>query len=107
MNVLASPMLAGASKEVADQARHASLPTMCQWREMAKVGCLFSYGPPLMESYRLAVVQADRLLKGANPAELPIVQPTHFELVVNMATARAISVELPFQVLAHADEVIE
>ncbi len=106
-NVLASPMLNGASEEVASHARELALPTMCQWREMAEAGCLLSYGPPLLESYRLAVVQMDRILRGANPAELPILQPTHFEFVVNLKTARALGISISPSLLARADEVIE
>ena len=80
---------------------------MCQWREMAEAGCLISYGPSFMERYRLTAAQTDRVLRGANPAELPIQQPTRFELIVNLTAARALRLDLASTLLARADEVIE
>jgi putative ABC transport system substrate-binding protein len=107
VNVLASPLLNGAARHVAAAARAAGLPTICQWREMVEAGCVLSYGPPLDEAYRLTAKQVDRVLRGARPAELPIEQPTTFELVVNKAAAAAIGLALPPALLARADEVIE
>ena len=107
LNVLASPMLNGSAGEVAERARLAGLPTVCQWREMAEAGCSLSYGPSFMEGYRLTAAQMDRILRGANPAELPIQQPTRFELVVNLKAAEAAGLTIPPTLLARADEVIE
>jgi putative ABC transport system substrate-binding protein len=107
LNVLASPMLNGSASNVAASARKAGLPAMCQWREMAEAGCLISYGPSFMEGYRLTAAQTDRVLRGANPAELPIQQPTRFELIVNLTAARALRLDLASTLLARADEVIE
>jgi putative tryptophan/tyrosine transport system substrate-binding protein len=107
VNVLASPLLNGAVREVAASARAAGLPTMCQWREMAEAGCVLSYGSPLDEAWRLTAKQIDRVLRGARPAELPIEQPTAFELVVNKAAAAAVGLAVPPSLLARADEVIE
>jgi putative ABC transport system substrate-binding protein len=107
VNVLASPMLVSATAEITATARETGLATMCQWREMAEAGCLMSYGPSFLESYRLTAKQMDRVLRGAKPAELPVEQPTHFELVVNLRTATAIGLAIAPSFLARADEVIE
>ncbi len=100
-------MLNSAVDEVAVTARETKLPTMCQWREMVEAGCLVSYGPSFLESYRLTAKQMDRVLRGTKPAELPVEQPTHFELVINLKTARAIGLAIEPSFLARADEVIE
>jgi putative ABC transport system substrate-binding protein len=97
----------GAASEIARQAKQASLPTMCQWREMAEAGCMVSYGTSFAEAYRLTAAQMDRVLRGANPAELPIQQPTRFELVVNLTTARELGLAFSAPLLARADELIE
>jgi putative ABC transport system substrate-binding protein len=107
VNVLASPMLNGAAREVAAFAREIGLPTICQWREMVEAGCVLSYGPPLDKSYRLTAKQVDRVLRGARPADLPIEQPTAFELVINKSAAAAVGLVLTPSLLARADEVIE
>jgi ABC-type uncharacterized transport system substrate-binding protein len=107
VNVLASPMLNGAAREVAAFAREIGLPTICQWREMVEAGCVLSYGPPLDEAYRLTAKQVDRVLRGARPADLPIEQPTAFELVINKSAAAAVGFLLTPSLLARADEVIE
>jgi putative ABC transport system substrate-binding protein len=83
------------------------LPTAYTWGELAAEGGLMSYGPNLKAVYRQIGAYAGRLLKGAKPADLPVVQPTAFELIVNMKTAKALGLTLPPSVLALADEVIE
>jgi putative ABC transport system substrate-binding protein len=83
------------------------LPTAFQRRENVEAGGLLSYGPNLQEQWRQAAVYVDRILKGALPAEMPVEQPTKFDLVINLKTARALGLDVPLQLQQLADEVIE
>jgi putative ABC transport system substrate-binding protein len=94
-------------QRIASLALASHLPTIFFVRQSALDGGLISYGPNPVENYRRAATYVDKILKGAKPQDLPIERPTHFELVINLKTAKALGLEVPAVLLARADEVIE
>jgi len=95
------------AKAVADFSVSRGMPTISGWAEFAEAGNLLSYGPTLRGFYRHFAHYADKILKGAKPADLPVEQPTVFEFVVNMKTAKALGLNIPRSLLVRADRVIE
>jgi putative ABC transport system substrate-binding protein len=83
------------------------LPTVFSERDFAKAGALMSYGPSYSELFRHSADYVDRILRGTKPADIPVEQPTKFELVINTTTAKALGITVPASLLARADEVIE
>jgi putative tryptophan/tyrosine transport system substrate-binding protein len=85
----------------------ARLPSTHDLRRWPEAGALMSYGPDLHDLFRRSAIYVDRILKGTRPADLPVEQPTKFELVINLKTAQVLGLEIPAQLLALTDEVIE
>ena len=94
-------------KELVDLTVKARLPTMLEDKVQVEMGGLMSYGTGFDDMYRRAAAYVDKILKGAKPADLPVEQPTKFELAINLKTAKALGLTIPPSILARADEVIE
>ena len=80
---------------------------MSSWADFAVAGNLMSYGPNLEHAWRLVATQVDKILKGTKPADLPVEQPTKFQLVINLKTAKALALAIPADVLVRADRILE
>ena len=104
--VLGSPPLAHLSSQLAQLTTKHRLPTLSAWRQFAEAGGLASYGTDISEMFQRAAGLVDRILRGAKPAELPVAQPTKFELVINLKTAKVLRLTIPESVMLQAAEVI-
>src|SRR6266542_4203463 len=107
LHVLGSPLMRANGKRIADFALKSRLPSMNFYRGAVDAGGLMYYGADIAESYRRVAYYVDKILKGAKPADLPVEQPTKFELVINLKTAKQIGLTIPPNVLARADRVIK
>jgi len=107
LTVRPAPMFMSERRRLVDLAAENRLPAVYPWREFVDAGGLMAYGPNLADLYRRAATYVDKILKGAKPADLPVEQPTKFELVVNLKTAKALGLTIPPAVLARADQVIQ
>jgi putative ABC transport system substrate-binding protein len=105
--VLTSPLILGQRLQIAGWAVKARLPTISLFTLFPASGGLMAYGPNLPDMYKRASTYVDRILKGANVAELPIERPTRFALVINLKTAKALGLTIPESFLLRADDVIE
>ena len=102
-----NPVFVTSLKQIANVAAQNQIPSIFHLREFADVGGLMSYGVDRSDLFRRAATYVDKILKGAKPADLPIEQPTKFELVINLKTAKALGLTVPLTLQAIADEVIE
>jgi putative tryptophan/tyrosine transport system substrate-binding protein len=105
--VMTDPLVSGQPDNIARLAAANRVPTIYGLREFVDAGGLMSYGPKLADLWRRAATYVDKILKGAKPADLPVEQPTRFELVINLKTAKTLGLTIPPSLLARADQVIE
>jgi len=101
------PLIQSQRARIIAHAMGQRLPVMAEFRPITEAGGLMSYGPNQVDMWRRAAAYVDKILRGVKPADLPVEQPTNFELVINLKTAKALGIEVPATLLARADEVIE
>jgi putative ABC transport system substrate-binding protein len=104
---LPGPIFTANLKQIANHAATSHLPSIYNVRDFAEAGGLVTYGPDRVDLFRRAAIYVDKILKGAKPGDLPVEQPTKFEFVINLKTAKALGLTIPPAVLGRADEVIE
>lgn len=107
VNVLANPVIGPVRQSIIDEFNRAAVPAIYQWPEYAQLGAPLGYGPELLACRRQVAGIAEKILQGAKPSDLPVEQPSKFELIVNLKTAKALGLAIPQVLLAQADEVIE
>src|SRR5207247_3150599 len=107
LTVLSSSMFVNERRRLVDLAAKNRLPALYPTRESVDAGGLMSYGPDLADSFRRAATYVDRILKGAKPGDLPVEQPTKFELVINLKAAKALGLTIPPSLLGRADHVVQ
>ena len=107
LNVLTAPLFSFNRRIVIERAAAQGLPAIYEWPEMAEEGGLIGYGPRLNLIYRQAARLLVKVLRGAKPEDLPVEQPTNFDLVINLTTAKALGLTIPEALLVRADKVIE
>jgi putative ABC transport system substrate-binding protein len=107
LTVFPAPMFSIERRRLAELAANNRLPTMFSFRDYVDAGGLMAYGPSIADLFRRAAAYVDKILKGAKPADLPVEQPTTFELVINLKTAKALGLTIPPSLLGRADEVIQ
>ncbi len=105
--VTRNPILLNYTRQIADLAIKHRLPSVCEGQEYTDAGCLMSYSTNDTESFKRAAYYVDKILKGAKPGNLPIEQPTRFDLIINMKTAKAIGIKIPHSLLQRVDKLIE
>jgi putative ABC transport system substrate-binding protein len=105
--VIQSPMFAAQRQAIITLAAQHNVPTIYEWGVYVASGGLMSYGANLLDEFRRAAPYVDKILKGAKPADLPVEQPTKFELVINMKTAKALGLTIPQALLLRANQVLE
>ncbi len=105
--VFPSSMFFVERRRIVDLAAKHRLPSMSVAREFVELGGLIAYGASITDSIRRAAIYVDKILRGAKPADLPVEQPTKFELVINLKTAKALGLTIPQSVLVRADQIIE
>ncbi|HVP87297.1 MAG TPA: ABC transporter substrate-binding protein [Casimicrobiaceae bacterium] len=105
--VSSTPLLVTHRREIAELLGKLRMPAIALWRSQAEAGLLMTYGPSITSEFRSAAIYVDKILKGAKPGDLPVEQPTKYDLVINMKTAKALGLAIPPSLLLRADEVIQ